>query len=104
MPVARRPESPPQQNAAAQTVRSYIDALRRGDPQAAASYLANGSPDEAFIDANTRITNLTSTSDADGSTKVAVNMQTGKGEYFETFIVASGNGPARILERTAIKP
>ncbi len=103
LPVARRAEAP-QGNPAGDAVRSYVQALRRGDPQAAATYLANGVPDEDFIDAGTRIVSLTTTRNADGSYKVAVDMQTAKGEYFETFVVAADSGAPRILEKTAIKP
>jgi hypothetical protein len=74
--------------------------LRRGDPATAQTYLGNGSPDESFIDSATRITSITTTPNADGSYKVAVDMQTTGGEYYETFTVASD----RILEKTAIKP
>jgi cytoskeletal protein RodZ len=110
LPVARRTEPTPavqtvaENNPAASTVRSYIEALRRGDPQSAATYLGNGVPDEDFIDAQTRITSLNSTRNSDGSYKVAVDMQTGKGEYYETFIVAGTGTGTRILDKTAIKP
>lgn len=67
-------------------------------------YLGNGVPDEDFIDENTRITGMSSTRNADGSYKVAVNMQTAKGEYYETFVVAPSANGARILDKTAIKP
>ena len=90
--------------AAEQTVRAYIDALRRGDPGAAGAYLGNGSPDEGFIDPQTRITSLTSVANADGSYKVEVDMQTSHGEYYETFQVASSSDGNRILDKTAIKP
>lgn len=96
--------SAPAQDAGATTVRAYIEALRRGDPQAAAAYLGNGVPDEAFIDGSTRITGLTSTRNSDGSYKVGVNLQTPKGEYYETFLVAPSGSGARILEKTAVKP
>lgn len=85
-------------------MRSYIDALRRGDPTGAAVYLGNGVPDEDFVDENTRVVSVNSTRNADGSYKVAVDMQTNKGEYYETFVVASTADGARILEKTAIKP
>jgi hypothetical protein len=85
-------------------VRAYIDALRRGDPQTAAQYLGNGVPDEDFIDSGTRITSVNSTRNTDGSYKVDVDMQTSKGEYYETFVVASTPDGSRILDKTAIKP
>jgi hypothetical protein len=87
-------------NPAARVVRAYIEALRRGDPTTASTYLGNGSPDEAFIDSATRISSINSTRNADGSYKVSVDLQTASGEYYETFTVASD----RILDKTAIKP
>lgn len=112
IPVARRPEAtaaPAQapahaSNPATQTVIAYIDALKRGDPQAAALYLGNGSPDEDFINENTRIASVSSTPNGDGSFKISVDMQTVNGEYFETFTVAQTGSGARILDKTAIKP
>jgi hypothetical protein len=111
LPVARRPEptaapavSTVAPSTGESTVRSYIEALRRGDPQTAATYLGNGVPDEDFIDENTRITSLDSTRNSDGSYKVVVGMRTTKGEYSETFVVAGTGTAARILEKTAIKP
>jgi outer membrane biosynthesis protein TonB len=111
-PIARRAESTAspaaspaaQENAASRTVRAYIDALRRGDPASAAAYLGNGVPDESFIDGSTRIANISSTQNSDGSYKVEVDMKTSQGEYYETFIVASTGNGARILDKTAIKP
>jgi hypothetical protein len=81
-------------------VRAYIDALRTGNPSEASTYLGNGVPDESFIDSGTRISSISETPNGDGSYKVSVDMQTGKGEYYETFTVASG----KILDKTAIKP
>lgn len=91
-------------NPAEQTVLAYIDALKSGDPQKAALYLGNGTPDEGFIDAATRISSLTSTRNDDGSYKVEADMQTAQGEYYETFQVASSATGDRILDKTAIKP
>jgi hypothetical protein len=107
LPVARKPEATPapaSENAAARTVRAYIDALKSGDPQSAAMYLGNGSPDESFINGNTHINSITSTPNGDGSYKVAVDMKTSAGEYYETFTVAETGNGARILDKTAIKP
>jgi hypothetical protein len=97
-------QPPAQGNAGETTVRAYIDALRGGDPQTAASYLANGSPDEAFIDSATRITGLTSTRESDGSYDVSVTMDTSKGAYRETFVVVPSANGARILDKNAVKP
>jgi hypothetical protein len=112
-PIARRkeitpapalPAAPAQEDAASRTVRAYIDALRRGDPESAQAYLGNGVPDENFIDGNTRIVSITSTRNNDGSYKVEADMKTAQGEYYETFVVASTGNGNRILEKTAIKP
>ncbi|MFN2449302.1 MAG: hypothetical protein ABR508_05840 [Candidatus Baltobacteraceae bacterium] len=105
IPRAAVTAAPPvPEDIASSTVRAYIDALKRGDPQAASAYLGNGTPDEDFIDGATRITSLTSTRNSDGSYKVAVTLQTVKGRYGETFVVAPNGSGARILEKTAIKP
>lgn len=92
--------APAGESPAAHVVRSYINALRRGDPATASNYLGNGTPDESFIDSATHINSISSASNGDGSYKVEVDMRTSKGAYFETFTVASG----KILEKTAIKP
>ncbi|HEY9180025.1 MAG TPA: hypothetical protein VIO32_04860 [Candidatus Baltobacteraceae bacterium] len=105
LPVGRRPEptatpAAAAEGSAARVVRAYIDALRRGDPATASSYLGNGVPDESFITPSTRISNVSETRNADGSYKVEVDMMTGQSEYYETFTVASD----KILEKTSIKP
>lgn len=108
-PIARRPEpssAPAAQSAnqgtgeASRIVRGYIESLRAGNPEQASTYLGNGSPDETFIDSSTRIVSISESANGDGSYKVSADMQTTKGEYYETFIVASG----KILDKTAIKP
>ena len=109
-PIARRPEatasaaSSANGSSAADVVRGYIEALRRGDPQSAAQYLGNGSPDESFIDPQTRIESITSTPNSDGSYKVEADMRTSKGEFYETFTVAQTQTGNRILDKTYIKP
>jgi hypothetical protein len=105
-PTPKKTAAPPVPvpvGAAEVTVRSYIEALRSGDPQTAASYLGNGSPDEGFIDANTRIISMNSAREADGSYVVAVQMQTTRGNYQETFNVASTAGGYKILQKSVTK-
>jgi hypothetical protein len=108
--VARKPEptapavTPAVSGAAAQTVRAYIDALRRGDPQSAATYLGNGSPDEAFIDANTEIYSVASARNGDGSYTVTAHLHTPKGAYTETFTVAPTSGGSKILDKSFSGP
>ena len=90
-------------SAAEQTVRSYIGALMRGDPQSAAAYLGNGVPDESFIDSGTRIEAISQTAHADGSSTVSVELQTNSGRYRESFEVAPAAGGSRILEKSVAK-
>jgi len=113
LPVARRfptrapaatPASVGEDAVAEGIVRAYIDALRRGDPAAAGTYLGNGAPDESFIDASTRVTNVNTTRNADGSYQIAVSMQTSQGAYNETFVVVNTANGARILGKNATKP
>ena len=89
--------------AAEVTVRSYIEALRSGDPQQAASYLGNGAPDESFIDSNTHIVSMRTAREADGSFVVAVTMQATRGTYLETFDVASAADGGKILQKSISK-
>jgi hypothetical protein len=92
------------ESAAEQTVRAYIGALMRGDPQTAASYLGNGAPDESFINSQTRIERINETVNPDGSSNVDVLLQTTGGQYHETFQVAPGTGGNRILDKSATGP
>ena len=78
--------------------------MRNGDPATAGSYLANGSPDETFIGAGTRITDVSSVRNGDGSYSVSVGLQSGTTAYRETFIVAQTGSGARILSRTTEHP
>ena len=85
-------------------MRDYITALQRGDPDTADLYLANGSPDENFIDAKTQIASLTANRNSDGSWKVDADLRSPGGEYFESFVVAQTGQGYKILDKTAIKP
>lgn len=106
--MAAKPVAPPAApggaDVAAQTVRSYIDALKRGDPNTAGTYLGNGTPDEEFIDENTRIVSVSSARNNDGSYRVRVTMQAAKGTYYETFVVSPVSDGGRILEKSTVKP
>ncbi len=84
-------------------MRSYIEALRGGDPQTAASYLGNGSPDEGFINSSTHIVSMHTARDADGSFVVAVTMSTPRGNYLETFNVSATADGSKILQKSVSK-
>ena len=90
-------------NAAEVTVRSYIEALRSGDPQQAASYLGNGSVDENFINGSTRIVGMHTAREADGSFVVAVTLSTPNGNYLETFDVSAPADGSKILQKSVSK-
>ena len=90
-------------NAAEVTVRSYIEALRSGDPQTAGSYLGNGSPDEGFINSSTHIVSMHTAREADGSYVVAVTMSTTSGNYLETFDVSATADGSKILQKSVTK-
>jgi hypothetical protein len=97
------PPAPVPSSAAEVAVRSYIEALRSGDPQTAASYLGNGSPDESFIHASTHIVSMHSAREADGSYVVAVTMSTPDGNYLETFDVSAAADGSKILQKSVSK-
>ncbi len=97
------PAAPVPSNAAEVTVRSYIEALRSGDPQTAASYLGNGSPDESFINSSAHIVSMHTAREADGSFVVAVTLSTPSGSYLETFDVSSAADGSKILQKSVSK-
>jgi hypothetical protein len=84
-------------------VRSYLGALARGDRSTAGSYLAQGSPSEAFMAANATVESVRS-EPSGGGYKVMADVKTSAGEYFETFTVAPGPGGLQITEHYWIKP
>ena len=85
-------------------VRSYLNALSRGDEPSAASYLMTGLPNEKFMGPAARITSLNSIKNADGTFKVTADIQTTSGEYFETFNLENGPNGMQISDHYAIKP
>lgn len=110
-PIARREEpsvtpAPAAEpaNPAAGVVRSYLETIRRGNFAGAAQYLANGDPNETFIEASSRIQNVSSRRNEDGSYHVTADVTTSRGTYFLTFTVESTDLGQRITEHTAIKP
>lgn len=88
---------------AAAIVRAYLSAMARGDQSEASAYLASGSPDESFMTGG-KVTSIRSSIGDDGRYKVAADLATPKGSYFETFTLESRPQGLVIVERTAIKP
>lgn len=99
LPVARATENT--SGAAAGVVRSYIGALASGRPQAAAAYLANGSPDQdSFVDAGSRIGSISSSRNTNGTYHVDANVVTASGTYAMSFTVSATN---RITDHVGVK-
>jgi len=96
---------------AAGVVRSYLNALARGDDAAARMALSAPAGSRAarlsekeFADASMRITSLDAHSASDSAT-VNVDLATSKGEYFEQFTLKRlPSGAAVIIDHTFIKP
>jgi hypothetical protein len=89
---------------AATVVRSYLEALSRGDRAAAGSYLAHGTPSETFMGSGSHIESIRSASESAGQYKVTADVQTAAGEYFVTFTLESGPTGLQITDHYAIKP
>jgi hypothetical protein len=89
---------------AAGVVRSYLEALARGDRSAAAGFLASGAPSETFMNAGSRIESIHSANVGAEQYKVTADVQTGSGEYYVTFTLVAGPGGLQITDHYAIKP
>jgi hypothetical protein len=89
---------------AAGVVRSYLEALARGDRSAAAGFLASGAPSETFMNAGSRIQSIHSANVGAEQYKVTADVQTGSGEYYVTFTLEAGPGGLQITDHYAIKP
>lgn len=78
------------QNASAESlVRRYLEAVAHGDDAGAHAALGgSGSLDESqFLDPSMRITSISASRGANGSTNVQAEMRTARGDYFGTFVV-----------------
>lgn len=88
---------------AASLVRSYLDALARGDRAAASSYLASGTPNETFMTPDSRIESIRSSSLGPQQYRVTADVQTTTGEYYVTFTVEQNPGGLSITDHFSIK-
>ena len=91
-------------------VRHYLNALMGGDEEAAYTDLGV-SPDsgrrldeEQFIDTSTHIVSMRSSVLANGNAVVEVELESGKGLYYETYHVAQNSRGAVIADHDFIKP
>ena len=89
----------------ASIVRAYLAAVLRGDEATATGYLSRGLPNESFYTGASKITDVETTHNADGSYTVAVDITAPTGEYYETFKLAEGPGGLclQIVDHYAIK-
>jgi hypothetical protein len=88
---------------AASVVRSYLEALTRGDRPAAAAYLSHGVPSETFVNSGSHIQSIRSASVGADHYKVTADIQTASGEYYVTFTLEPGPAGLEITDHYAIK-
>jgi hypothetical protein len=88
---------------AAALVRSYLEALARGDRAAASSYLSGGSPNETFMTPEARIESIRSSNVGPQQYRVTADVQTAGGEYYITFTVEQNPAGLAITDHFSIK-
>jgi hypothetical protein len=89
---------------ASSVVRSYLQALARGDRLTATSYLARGLPSETFMNPAAHIESIRSSALGPQQYRVTADVQTSTGEYYVTFTVEPGPSGLQITDHYAIKP
>ncbi|HEV3090149.1 MAG TPA: hypothetical protein VGX91_01765 [Candidatus Cybelea sp.] len=96
---------PAAQEHATSIVRSYLEALARGDRATARSYMASGeTPSEDFMNPGSQIASMRSQDAGDGRYKVTVDVRNGSDEYYDTFELEPGPAGLQITGSFAIKP
>lgn len=84
-------------------VRSYLEAIARGDRLTATSYLSRGLPSETFMNSGAHIESIASSSTGPQQYRVSVDVQSSTGEYYAIFTVESGPSGLQITDHYAIK-
>jgi hypothetical protein len=84
-------------------VRAYLSALVHGDDNAAAQYLASGSPTEQFVRGG-RIEDVSSVDNGDGTYQVTADVSTRDGRYYVIATVAALPYGMLITDHYHIKP
>jgi len=97
-PVTVAAENPP-----VSVVRSYLQALQRGDRATATTYLADGLPTETFVNSQAHIVSIASSSLSAHQYQVNADVQTPTGEYFLTFTVQQDSSGLRITDHSYVK-
>jgi hypothetical protein len=85
-------------------VRSYLDALARGDRSTASSYLAHGSPTETFMNGGAHIESIREANLGAQQYQVTADVQSSNGEYFVTFTLEQSPLGLQITDHYSIKP
>ena len=89
-------------------MRTYLSALINGDEPAASAALGRsgqtgGLSEERFLDAQSRVTSVVATPNANGTYKVEAEIVTSKGTYYDTFTVDHGPNGYVITDHFFIK-
>jgi hypothetical protein len=103
-PAPAAPPKAPAADPAASLVRSYLEALARGDRATANTYLASGSASETFMNGDAQIESIRSTPQSNSNYLVTADVKSGGVEYYATFTVAPGPGGLQITDHYYIKP
>ena len=98
------PPKAPAADPAASLVRSYLEALARGDRATASTYLLSGSASETFMSGESQIESIRSTPQSNSNYLVTADVKSGGVEYYATFTVAPGPGGLQITDHYYIKP
>jgi hypothetical protein len=101
------PAAPPKASAgepAVSLVRSYLEALARGDRATASAYLAGGSASETFMSGQAQIESIRSTPGSNSGYQVTADVKSGGVEYYGTFTVVPGPSGLHIVDHYWIKP
>lgn len=86
-------------------VRAYIDALANGNSATATGYLANGIPNESFLNPNVTVSiaQLRTARNDDGSFTVTAQIETSKGNYLEAFALRQTPYGLQITDHNATR-
>ncbi len=85
---------------AAWVVRSYVQAVARGDRAAAGNFLMHGSATEPFLSADSQIESIHSTALGDSRYNVTADVRTDSGEFRGTFTLEQGASGLQISDRS----
>ena len=85
-------------------MRSYLQALARGDRATAATYLERGPPNESFMANDAHIESIHSMAMGEEEYRVTADVQTAAGEYYLTFTVEESGGGLQITDHYTTKP